>query len=176
MKTFKQVLNEVACDSKVEQDDMSKRELQVAVNAAQEIISMLDSGATMERWGESKVTLASDYLVSVCTYMKANGGDQSEELPAEEMNPVADDIEYVGHEYAHLQPMFPFVARVVAEEKKASKAEAKYQDKPKNGQRCVNCTMWREPNKCTAVSGTISPNGWCAWYEGGAYGNKGKKS
>ena len=171
MKTFKQVLNEVACDASYEQDDMSKRELQVAVNAAQEIISMIDSGMKLERWNESKVTLASDYLVSVCTFMKTL--DQ----PEPESNDTTMDAEpeYIGHEYAHLQPMFPFVARIVAEEKKASKAEAKYQDKPKNGQRCVNCTMWREPNKCTAVAGEISRNGWCAWYEGGAYGNKGNK-
>ena len=62
----------------------------------------------------------------------------------------------------------------IVESKKAPKEEAGYQDSPKNGNRCVNCTMWREPNKCTAVAGTISPNGWCEWYAGGAYGNKGK--
>jgi hypothetical protein len=60
------------------------------------------------------------------------------------------------------------------ESKKSSKEEAGYQDKPKDGNKCVNCTMWREPNKCTAVAGIISPNGWCEWYAGGAYGNKGK--
>ena len=60
-------------------------------------------------------------------------------------------------------------------EQKSSKAEAKYQDSPKNNQKCINCTMWRDPNKCTAVAGDISPNGWCAWYQGGAYGKKGKK-
>lgn len=174
MKTFKQVLNEVACEAQNHEDDMSKRELQVAVNAAQEIISMLDSGASMERWNESKVTLASDYLVSVCTYMKTQHHSDDETIE-DEMND-GDDQEYIGHEYTHLQPMFPFIARAMSEEKKASKVEAKYQDKPKGGQKCVNCTMWREPNKCTAVAGTISPNGWCAWYEAGAYGNKGRKS
>ena len=173
MKTFKQVLNEVACDAYTEQDDMTKRELQVAVNAAQEIISMIESGAKLERWGESKVTLASDYLVSVCTFMKTQdtSKDEGEDAGVSMMNIPSEpeDPEYIAHEYAHLQPMFPFVSRVVAvsEEKKASKEEAKYQDKPKNGQRCVNCTMWRAPNKCTAVAGTISPNGWCAWYEKG---------
>lgn len=169
MKTFKQVLSEVACDASQEQDGMTKRELQVAVNAAQEIISMIDSGSKLERWGESKITLASDYLVSVCTFMKTQPAPE-EDMANDEKNPEEpEEAEYVGHEYAHLQPMFPFVSRVVAvsEEKKASKEEAKYQDKPKNGQRCSNCTMWKSPNKCTAVAGNISPNGWCAWYERG---------
>ena len=59
-------------------------------------------------------------------------------------------------------------------EEKGSKSEAGYQPDPKNGQKCINCTMWRDPNKCTAVSGNISPNGWCKWYAGGAYGKHGK--
>lgn len=162
MKTFKQVLNEVACDAAADYDDMSKRELQVAVNAAQEIISLLDSGAKLERWNESKITLASDYLVSVCTFMKTQ--DHPENNTAEEQD---EGPEYVGHEYAHLQATFPFVAHVVSEEKKASKEEVNYQNKPKNGQRCSSCTMWKAPNKCTAVAGMISPNGWCSWFEKG---------
>lgn len=169
MKTFKQVLNEVACDAE-QQDDMTKRELQVAINAAQEIISMIESGSKLERWGESKITLASDYLVSVCTFMKTQPAPDQEDAGDVEMElGKPKEAEYVGHEYAHLQPMFPFVSRVLAvsEEKKVSKEEAKYQDKPKNGQRCSNCTMWRSPNKCTAVAGNISPNGWCAWFERG---------
>ena len=52
-----------------------------------------------------------------------------------------------------------------AEKPKHSKEEAEYQARPHNGQICKNCTMWREPNKCTAVSGNISPRGWCAWYK-----------
>jgi hypothetical protein len=60
-------------------------------------------------------------------------------------------------------------------ESKGSKAEAGYIPRPKNGQKCINCTMWRDPNKCSAVAGNISPNGWCEWYAGGAYGKRGKK-
>jgi hypothetical protein len=60
-------------------------------------------------------------------------------------------------------------------EGKGSKSEADYQSTPKNGQKCINCSMWRDPNKCTAVAGNIDPNGWCKWYEGGAYGKRGKK-
>lgn len=64
--------------------------------------------------------------------------------------------------------------KYLEESKKASKEEAGYQDSPKNGNKCINCTMWRDPNKCSAVAGIISPNGWCKWYAGGAYGKRGK--
>ncbi len=60
-------------------------------------------------------------------------------------------------------------------EGKGSKEEAGYIPRPKNGEKCINCTMWRDPNKCTAVAGDISPNGWCEWYAGGAYGKRGKR-
>lgn len=59
-------------------------------------------------------------------------------------------------------------------EAKSSKSEANYQDHSKNGQKCINCTMWRDPNKCTAVAGNIDPDGWCSYYAGGAYGKRGK--
>ena len=58
---------------------------------------------------------------------------------------------------------------------KGTKAEAGYQPNPKNGQKCINCTMWRDPNKCSAVAGNIDPDGWCDWYAGGAYGKRGKR-
>lgn len=60
-------------------------------------------------------------------------------------------------------------------EAKGSKQEAGYIPRPNNGQKCINCTMWRDPNKCSAVAGNIDPNGWCEWYAGGAYGKRGKK-
>lgn len=58
-------------------------------------------------------------------------------------------------------------------ESKSTKSEANYQSKPHAGQRCVNCTMWRDPNKCSAVAGNISPEGWCDWWAAGAYGKHG---
>lgn len=48
---------------------------------------------------------------------------------------------------------------------KSTKAEAKYQDTPKNGQRCDHCTMWRPPHGCSAVKGVIAENGWCSYYK-----------
>lgn len=58
-------------------------------------------------------------------------------------------------------------------ESKSTKSEANYQSKPHAGQRCINCTMWRDPNKCSAVAGNISPDGWCDWWAPGAYGKHG---
>lgn len=58
---------------------------------------------------------------------------------------------------------------------KSSKSEANYISKSKNNEKCINCTMWRDPNKCSAVAGIISPNGWCDWFEAGSYGKHGKK-
>ena len=48
---------------------------------------------------------------------------------------------------------------------KSTKATAKYQAMPRNGQRCDHCTMWRPPHGCSAVAGKIAPNGWCSYYK-----------
>jgi hypothetical protein len=48
---------------------------------------------------------------------------------------------------------------------KHSKADAGYQARPRNGQICKHCTMFRAPNACTAVEGYINPRGWCEWYK-----------
>ena len=37
-----------------------------------------------------------------------------------------------------------------------------YQPTPKDGLKCVNCVNFEPPNACKFVSGTISPDGWCA--------------
>ena len=59
-------------------------------------------------------------------------------------------------------------------ESKSKKSDVHYQSKPHAGQRCINCTMWRDPNKCSAVAGNISPDGWCDYWAPGAYGKHGK--
>lgn len=58
---------------------------------------------------------------------------------------------------------------------KASKKEAGYIKQSKTNEKCINCTMWRDPNRCSAVKGIISPDGWCEWFEAGAYGKHGEK-
>ena len=52
----------------------------------------------------------------------------------------------------------------ILSEAKASKAEANYRDVSQSNQVCEDCTMWRPPNKCSAVSGEISPKGWCEYF------------
>ena len=53
---------------------------------------------------------------------------------------------------------------------KGSKAQFKYQNSPKNGQKCSQCkffTPGKTPSAngtCTVVDGAISPNGWCIAY------------
>jgi hypothetical protein len=46
-----------------------------------------------------------------------------------------------------------------------SKAEANYVDHTVDGKRCDECTMWRAPNKCSAVAGDIKPEGYCDWWK-----------
>jgi len=60
---------------------------------------------------------------------------------------------------------FQFFLEKYKHHPKHSKEEAEYQGRPHNGQICQKCTMFRAPNQCTAVSGSISPRGWCKWYK-----------
>ena len=48
---------------------------------------------------------------------------------------------------------------------KHSKQEAGYVAHTVKGQRCDQCTMWRAPNKCSAVAGDIKPEAWCEWWK-----------
>ncbi len=47
---------------------------------------------------------------------------------------------------------------------KVSHADAKYQDSPKNGQKCSTCVQFQPPTSCKIVADPISPNGWCQFY------------
>ncbi len=50
-----------------------------------------------------------------------------------------------------------------AEAKMAQKA-ALYQETPKDGKQCANCTLFVAPSSCKIVDGTISPNGYCRFF------------
>ena len=52
----------------------------------------------------------------------------------------------------------------VAYAQKASKADSKYQDSPKDGQQCSTCVYFQAPDKCGVVDGAVKPQGWCAMY------------
>lgn len=49
--------------------------------------------------------------------------------------------------------------------KRIEKTEADYVKHPVNGARCGTCSMFREPDGCTLVKGSISPNGHCKFYD-----------
>ena len=64
----------------------------------------------------------------------------------------------------------PWLARSARAQAKASKEAMKYQDQPKDGQRCDSCMQFLPGPKagangtCKVVEGSISPNGWCIAY------------
>ncbi len=47
-----------------------------------------------------------------------------------------------------------------------SKGEAQYRDKPNGGNRCKSCEMFKSPDGCGLVEGSISFHGWCSYWEG----------
>lgn len=47
---------------------------------------------------------------------------------------------------------------------KQSKKVANYQESPKNGEKCSECTYFEKPDSCKVVEGTIAPEGWCKLY------------
>src|SRR5262249_25643669 len=51
------------------------------------------------------------------------------------------------------------VAALAAE--KMSKAEAEYQDGPKDIRMGATCTLFEPPRACKVVEGDVSPTGWC---------------
>lgn len=55
--------------------------------------------------------------------------------------------------------------RQFIEESKSSKEEADYRDKAVGSDHCAICSMFRNPDQCTAVEGTINPQGHCKYFE-----------
>jgi hypothetical protein len=51
-----------------------------------------------------------------------------------------------------------------AAQAKMSKVQAKYQDQPKEGQRCDGCMHFARPDGCKLVEGKVSASGWCILY------------
>ena len=64
----------------------------------------------------------------------------------------------------------PWLARWARAQAKASKEAMKYQEQPKDGQRCDTCMQFVPGPKagangtCKVVDGPISPSGWCIAY------------
>lgn len=47
---------------------------------------------------------------------------------------------------------------------KMTQKAAGYQDTPKADQKCSGCALFKTPNSCTLIDGSISPDGWCRFY------------
>jgi hypothetical protein len=51
-----------------------------------------------------------------------------------------------------------------AQSGKMTQKAAEYQNGPKNGQKCLDCSFFEQPSSCKLVEGNISPVGWCKFY------------
>lgn len=56
--------------------------------------------------------------------------------------------------------------------KKISQLDANYTSKALGKNKCYHCTHFIVPNSCEVVSGVISPEGWCKYYEQGSLDEK----
>ena len=54
--------------------------------------------------------------------------------------------------------------KATAQQAKLSQALSKYQDTPKDGQQCSNCSHFVAPSSCAIVVDPIGPQGWCQFY------------
>ena len=55
-------------------------------------------------------------------------------------------------------------ARTALSQTKLSHEISKYQDTPKNDQKCSTCIQFVTPASCKIVVDPISPDGWCQLY------------
>jgi hypothetical protein len=81
MKTYKQIIEEVLEEGhdRYPGDDMTQKELKIAINAAKNILDMIEDGSMLMRWQISAIVKASEELASVCTSMRADEEDDDEE-------------------------------------------------------------------------------------------------
>jgi hypothetical protein len=55
-------------------------------------------------------------------------------------------------------------ARTALAQTKLTHEVAKYQETPKDDQKCSTCIQFVEPASCKIVVDPISPDGWCQFY------------
>jgi hypothetical protein len=81
MKSFKEVVRENLNEGqdRYPGDDMTQKELKIAINAAKNILDMIEDGSMLMRWQISAIVKASEELASVCTSMRADEEEGDEE-------------------------------------------------------------------------------------------------
>jgi hypothetical protein len=52
-----------------------------------------------------------------------------------------------------------------AAQHKVSQTAALYRDRPNDGFSCAACALFRPPAACAVVAGSISPRGWCRFFD-----------
>jgi len=57
------------------------------------------------------------------------------------------------------------IPRGARAQQKWSRADALYQDHPKDGFSCAFCTLFEKPRACKVVEGDIDPKGWCKFFD-----------
>jgi hypothetical protein len=50
------------------------------------------------------------------------------------------------------------------EQKKLTKAAARYQERPKGNESCGTCPYFQFPKSCVVVEGDVSVEGWCPMF------------
>ena len=75
MKTFKQLKETVNKNPNPKEYDyegeMTKKDLEVIMMHAEHLISMLDDTDNLPEWVQAKITIAKDYMQTVCDYLYA---------------------------------------------------------------------------------------------------------
>jgi hypothetical protein len=97
MKTFRKLIETTYLNEGHDRypgDDMTQKELKIAINSARNILEMLEDGASLMRWQISAIVKASDELASVCTSMRADEEDDDEWIEYDEYDMPSDYDHY----------------------------------------------------------------------------------
>lgn len=80
MKSYKDLTEELFLEGgdRYPGDNMTMKELKIAINSAKNILDMLEEGAYIQRWQLSAIAIASEELASVCTSMRADEEEEDE--------------------------------------------------------------------------------------------------
>ena len=74
IKAYKQVLSESQNQNPKEYDfegEMTKKDLEVIMMHAQHLIETLGDNDNLPEWVQAKITIAKDYMQTVCDYLYA---------------------------------------------------------------------------------------------------------
>lgn len=86
MKSYKQLKEEILSEDgdRYIADEMTMKELKIAINSAKDILEMIECGAMIQRWQLSAIAVASDDLAEICTSLKADKEDWDDEDDGED--------------------------------------------------------------------------------------------